>query len=163
MGTEDNLKAAFAGESQANRRYLAFAKKADQEGYTQVAKLFRAAADAETVHALKHLNVLGSVGPTAENLRAAIEGENYEHEKMYPQFISEARAEENTAAADSFWRANEVEKIHASLYERALQDLGFNPQMEYYVCQVCGNTVEGEPPENCPICGNKKEDFKLIY
>lgn len=161
MGTEENLKAAFAGESQANRRYLAFAKKADQEGYAQVAKLFRAAADAETVHALKHLSVLG-VGTTADNLKTAIEGETYEYDQMYPEFIKQARAEEKGEAANSFWRANEVEKIHAGLYQQALSNLGSNPQVDYYVCQVCGNTVEGEPPDTCPICGTKKEDFKLI-
>lgn len=162
MSTTENLKAAFAGESQANHRYLAFAKKADQEGFSQVAKLFRAAADAETMHALKHLSVLG-VGSTADNLKAAIEGETYEHSQMYPEFIKEARAEGNTDAVNSFWRANEVEQIHAGLYQQALEVLGNNPQVDIYVCQVCGNTIEGAPPETCPICGAKKEDFKLIY
>lgn len=162
MGTKENLEAAFAGESQANRKYLAFSKKADQEGYAQVAKLFRAAADAETVHALKHLSVMEGVGATAENLKAAIDGETYEFDQMYPEFIKEARAEENKAAAKSFFRANEVEKIHAGLYQRALDNLGNYTQTQYHVCQVCGNTVEGEPPETCPICGSKKEDFKLV-
>ena len=162
MSTDTNLKAAFAGESQANRRYLAYAKKADQEGFGQVAKLFRAAADAETVHALKHLSVLEGVGATADNLKDAVKGETYEFDQMYPEFLKEARAEENKAAANSFFRANEVEKIHAGLYQLALDNLGNNTQVEYYVCQVCGNTVEGEPPDICPICSSKKEDFKLI-
>lgn len=160
--TEKNLAEAFAGESQANRRYLAFAKKAEEEGFKQIAKLFRAAAEAETVHALNHLRELGGIKSTRENLEAAINGESYEFQKMYPQMIEDAKAENNNSALRSFHYANEVEKIHADLYQKALQNLGRNPDVDYYVCQVCGNTVEGEAPEECPICGAKKEAFKRI-
>lgn len=160
--TEKNLLEAFAGESQANRKYLAFAKKAEEEGYKQVAKLFRAAAEAETVHALNHLRELGGIKSTKENLEAAISGESYEFQKMYPQMIEDAKAEKNESALRSFNFANEVEKIHAELYKKALETLGKNPDVDYYVCQVCGNTVEGEAPDECPICGAKKQAFKRI-
>lgn len=161
MSTEENLREAFAGESQANRKYTAFARKADDEGYPGVAKLFRAAAEAETVHALNHLRVLHGVGTTAENLKAAIEGENYEHTSMYPGFITEAQAEGNDQAAMTFMSANAVEKIHADLYEKALADMG-GDKGPYYVCQVCGNTVENEAPDVCPICQAAKESFKRM-
>ena len=162
MGTTDDLKAAFAGESQANRKYTAFARKADEEGYPQAARLFRAAAAAETVHALNHLNVLGGVGSTAENLKSAIEGETYEFLEMYPGFIDTAKAESNQGAVQSFYSANEVEKIHAGLYNKALDDLGDAKAVDYYVCDVCGNTVENEAPDVCPICGAKKEAFFAV-
>ncbi len=162
MGTTDDLKAAFAGESQANRKYTAFARKADEEGYPEAARLFRAAAAAETVHALNHLNVLGGVGSTAENLKSAIEGETYEFQKMYPGFIETAKAESNQGAVQSFYSANEVEKIHAGLYNKALDDLGDAKAVDYYVCDVCGNTVENEAPDVCPICGAKKEAFFAV-
>ena len=142
MSTMDNLKEAFAGESQANRKYLAFAKKADAEGHTQIAKLFRAAADAETVHAHAHLRVMGGIKSTEENLKEAIEGETEEFEEMYPGFIEEAKAEDNTAAVITFENANAVEKIHADLYKKALENMVNNEEVDYYVCQVCGNTVE---------------------
>lgn len=160
--TEKNLKEAFAGESQANRKYLAFAKKADEEGYPQIAKLFRAAAEAETVHALNHLRELGEVKSTRENLEAAINGESYEFQNMYPKMIEEAAEEGKESAVRSFHLANEVEKVHAGLYRKALNNLDQNPQTDYYVCQVCGNTVEGEAPETCPICGAPKKMFKKI-
>lgn len=160
--TEKNLSEAFAGESQANRKYLAFAKKAEEEGYRQIAKLFRAAAEAETVHALNHLRELGGIKSTKENLEAAIGGESYEFQKMYPQMIEDAKAEKNDSALRSFNYANEVEKIHAELYRKALENIGKNPEVDYYVCQVCGNTVEAEAPEECPICGAKKQAFKRI-
>ncbi len=160
--TEKNLLEAFAGESQANRKYLAFAKKAEEEGYRQIAKLFRAAAEAETVHALNHLRELGGIKSTKENLEAAINGESYEFQKMYPEFIEEAKREGKDSALRSFNFANEVEKIHAELYKKALENLGRSPVVDYYVCQVCGNTVEGTPPDECPICGAKKEAFKKI-
>lgn len=160
--TEKNLQDAFAGESQANRKYIAFAKKAESEGYSQIAKLFRAAADAETVHALNHLRELGGIKSTKENLEAAISGESYEFQSMYPQMIEEANAEGAKAAMRSFHLANEVEKIHASLYKKALENLGKNPEVDYHVCQVCGNTVEGEPPDKCPICGAPKKMFKKV-
>jgi rubrerythrin len=162
MSTKENLEAAFAGESQANRKYLAFAKKADDEGYPQVAKLFRAAADAETVHAHAHLNVLNGVGKTEDNLKAAIEGETYEFSEMYPKFIDEAKAEGNKAAVTSFYRANEVEKVHGQLYQKALEGLGQNADVDYYVCQVCGNTFENGTPDTCPVCGQPKATFKKV-
>ncbi|GER93858.1 rubrerythrin [hot springs metagenome] len=160
--TEKNLWDAFAGESQANRKYLAFAKKAEGEGYTQIAKLFRAAAEAETVHAHNHLKEVGGIKSTKENLQEAIGGETYEFEKMYPPMIEDAKAEGNSGAERSFSYANAVEKIHAALYRKALENIGKNPDVDYYVCQVCGNTVENEAPEECPICGAKKQAFKKI-
>jgi rubrerythrin len=159
---EKDLKEAFAGESQANRKYTAFAKKADAEGYKQVAKLFRAAADAETVHALNHLRELGGTRSTRENLEVAIAGETFEFQDMYPQMIADAQSEGNKRAEMSFNYANAVEKIHAALYKKALEDLGKNREVDYYVCQVCGNTVEGEPPDKCPICNSPKKMFKRV-
>ncbi|NCO83195.1 MAG: rubrerythrin [Nitrospirae bacterium CG_4_10_14_3_um_filter_44_29] len=160
--TERNLKEAFAGESQANRKYLAFAKKAEDEGFKQIARLFRAAAEAETVHAHNHLRELGGIKSTKENLEEAVNGESYEFQKMYPQMIKDAGVEGIKGALRSFNFANEVEKIHAELYRKALENIGKNPAVDYYVCQVCGNTVEGEPPDECPICGAKKKMFKKI-
>jgi rubrerythrin len=160
--SEKNLKEAFAGESQANRKYLAFAKKAEAEGYKQVAKLFRAAAEAETVHAHNHLRELGGIRTTRENLNEAISGETFEFQSMYPKMIEEAKAEANALAERSFVYANDVEKIHADLYKKALEHLGKNEDTDYYVCQVCGNTVEGHAPEECPICKAKKQAFKKI-
>jgi rubrerythrin len=160
--TDKNLQDAFAGESQANRKYLAFAKKADQEGYKQIAKLFRAAADAETIHAHNHLRELGGIKSTKENLIEAINGESYEFQKMYPQMIEDAKAEDKKGAERSFSYANEVEKVHADLYKKALENLGRNPDVDYYVCQVCGYTAEGEAPDQCPVCKSKKQAFKKI-
>lgn len=159
--SEKNLQEAFAGESQANRKYLAFAKKAEEEGFKQVAKLFRAAAEAETVHAHSHLRELGGIKATRENLAAAISGETHEFQSMYPQMIAEAEAEGNKGALRSFTYANEVEKIHADLYKKALDAIGKNKETDYYVCQVCGNTVENEAPDECPICKAKKM-FKKV-
>jgi rubrerythrin len=158
----DDLKQALAGESQANRKYLAFAKKADEEGYPQVARLFRAAADAETVHALNHLRVMGGIENTEQNLAQAIEGETAEFMSMYPGMIEDARAEGNKEALQSFTWANAVEKIHAGLYEKAKQNLGNNPEVVYYVCQRCGNTVENGAPDTCPVCGAPKSMFKRM-
>jgi len=160
--SEKNLKEAFAGESQANRKYLAFAKKAEAEGYKQVARLFRAAAEAETVHAHNHLRELGGIRTTSENLNEAISGESFEFQSMYPKMIEEAKAEANALAERSFVYANEVEKIHADLYQKALEHLGKNEDTAYYVCQVCGNTVEGHAPDECPICKAKKQAFKKV-
>jgi rubrerythrin len=157
--TEKNLQDAFAGESQANRKYLAFAKKAEAEGFKQAAKLFRAAAAAETIHAHNHLRELGVVKSTRENLLEAINGESYEFQKMYPGMIVDARAEGNAGALRSFTYANDVEKIHAALYQKALDSLGRNAETDYYVCQVCGYTAEGELDE-CPVCKAKKQAFK---
>ncbi|KAF0182844.1 MAG: rubrerythrin [Nitrospirae bacterium] len=160
--TMNDLAEAFAGESQANRKYLAFAKKAEQDGFPQAAKLFRAAAEAETVHAHAHLREMGGIRTTKENLAEAIGGETHEFESMYPAMIEHAKAEANQGALRSFMYANAVEKIHADLYKKALENLGKNEAVEYYVCQVCGNTVENEAPDECPICGAKKQAFKKI-
>ena len=157
--TEQNLWEAFAGESQANRKYLAFAKKANDEGYPQAAKLFRAAAAAETVHAHNHLRVLKAVKSTAENLQDAIVGETHEFKTMYPEMIEEAKREGLVAAENTFAFANEVEKIHANLYQNALDNLNSLKEVDYYVCSICGNTCENEPPETCPICGAKAKAF----
>ncbi len=165
MATTDNLREAFGGESQANRTYLAFAKKADEEGYPQIAKLFRAAAAAETVHAHAHLSVLGGVKSTAENLQTAAGGEAHEFKDMYPGFVSEAEAEGNTAAAMSFKNAMAVEEIHHGLYNDAAASLEGGsdlPESAIFVCGVCGNTVLGEPPDRCPICGAPKARFSEV-
>jgi rubrerythrin len=160
--TVEHLKEAFAGESQANRKYLAFAKKADQEGFPMAARLFRAAAAAETVHAHAHLKVLDGVKATKENLMEAIEGESHEFQSMYPQMIADATAEGNTQAKRSFEYANEVEKIHAQLYQKMLDNLDKQTMVEMYICPVCGMTVEGEAPEKCPVCGALKKFFERI-
>jgi len=163
--TLDNLKNAFAGESQANRRYLAFANKAEEEGHPQVAKLFRAAAEAETVHAMNHVRVIGDVKTTTENLNAAIGGETFEFKQMYPGYLKTAKDEKNTQAAWTFNVANQVEQVHAQLFNKALESVKNGkepPKAEYYVCSVCGNTVENEPPEKCPICGSPKTKFLKI-
>jgi rubrerythrin len=157
--TEKNLWEAFAGESQANRKYLAFAKKADQEGYTQVAKLFRAAAEAETVHAHAHLRTLKGVKSTAENLKAAIDGETHEFKSMYPEMIATAKQEGDKTAERSFIYANDVEKIHAALYQKALDKMDQLEQADYYICSVCGYTCENQPPDVCPVCGAKAKAF----
>lgn len=162
MSTTDNLKNAFAGESQANRRYLAFAKKAEAEGHKQVAKLFRAAAEAETVHAHNHMRVAWGSHDTKENLLEAIAGETHEFMRMYPQMIEEAKKEGNKQALQSFEFANKVEKTHSELFQKALNNLGKNETVDYYVCQVCGDTVEKEAPEKCPICGAAKSMFTKI-
>jgi rubrerythrin len=160
--TEKNLMEAFAGESQANRKYLAFAKKADADGYPQVAKLFRAAAEAETVHAHSHLRVAGGVKSTAENLKAAIAGETHEFKSMYPEMMAAAEKEGNTNALRSFTYANEVEKVHAALYQKALDNLEAKKDVDYYVCGVCGYTCENEAPDDCPVCKSKKKVFYKV-
>lgn len=160
--TEQNLMDAFAGESQANRKYLAFAKQADKEGLPQVARLFRAAAEAETIHAHAHLRTLGKIKDTAENLKEAIAGETYEFKKMYPAMIAAAQEESNKAGERSLSYANEVEKVHAALYEKALEKMGSLEKVDYYVCSVCGYTCEKEPPGTCPVCSsNAKVFFKV--
>ena len=163
--TSENLKSAFAGESQANRRYLFFAEKAEEEGHPQIARLFRAAAEAETVHARNHLRVMGGIGSTGENLKEAVSGEGYEFREMYPAFIEQAKAENNKGAEISFQHANAVEKIHHDLYQEALEALEVGKQAKdepYFVCQVCGNTVAGEAPERCPVCGAPRSKFKRV-
>jgi len=157
--SERNLKDAFAGESQANRKYLAFAEKADREGYPQAARLFRAAAAAETVHAHAHLRALKGVGSTADNLKEAIAGETHEFKNMYPEMIEDAKAEDNKTALRSFEYANAVEKVHAGLYQKALDNLNDLEVTDIYVCNVCGYTCEGEAPDECPVCKAKKKAF----
>jgi rubrerythrin len=162
--TEANLSAAFAGESQANRRYLLFADKAEKEGHAQVAKLFRAAAAAETVHARRHFNAMDAIGSTRDNLTAAMIGEHYEFTRMYPPFIEKAEEEQNERAIVSFSQANEVEQIHYRLFEAALKNIEAGKpinQDSYYVCQVCGNTVAGEAPARCPVCGAERSFSKI--
>ena len=159
--TQENMMAAFAGESQANRKYLAFAKQADKEGLPQVAKLFRAAAAAETVHAHAHLRSAGLIGDTKANLEAAIAGETHEFTQMYPEMIKEAQAENNAAVARYFDFANKVEEVHANLYKKALENPAAMPNVDYYVCSVCGYTHEG-PVDKCPICGAAAAAFEKI-
>lgn len=159
--SEKGLKEAFAGESQANRKYLAFAKQAEKDGFPQVAKLFRAAAEAETVHAHSHLRALGGIKTTKENLQEAIAGETHEFVSMYPQMISDAEGEGAAQALRSFKFANEVEKVHAGLYQKALDTLGTATEaFDYFVCPVCGHTVEA--PETCMVCGAKGSSFFRI-
>jgi rubrerythrin len=163
--TKGNLEAAFAGESQANRKYLFFAENAEQEGHKQVARLFRAAADAETVHARNHLKVMHGIGSTKENLLAAKGGENYEFTEMYPEFIKQAETESNDKAKNSFDMANRVEQIHHGLFDAALSKVEKGEtiaEKPIYVCQYCGNTVEGQAPEKCPVCGAPRKMFNLI-
>ena len=162
MATADNLKEAFAGESQANRKYLAFAKKAEAEGYHQIAKLFRAAAEAETVHAHSHFRVMRGVGSTIENLQAAVTGEGYECQKMYPEFLKAAESEKNQPAVVTFKNALAVEETHHKLYSDALATLKAGkdlPAASIYVCPVCGHTVIGGAPDRCPVCGTSKDRF----
>ena len=163
--TEENLQSAFAGESQANRRYLFFADKAEKEGYPQAARLFRAAAEAETVHARNHLAAMDGVGSTRDNLMAGAIGEHYEFTRMYPPFIEQAEAENNKRAQRSFEYANEVEQIHHKHFEEAIKALEVGQQLKdepYFVCQGCGYTVGGEAPEKCPICGAPRSMFKRV-
>lgn len=162
MATNENLQNAFAGESQANRKYLAFSEAAEREGLLQIAKLFRAAAEAETVHAMSHLRVLGWPKTTAENLKSAMEGESYEFNKMYPAFYEEAVKEGNKAAAGSFGRANSVEEIHFDLYGKAAEAVAAGKDLgpsKIHVCSFCGNTILGDAPDMCPVCHAKKEQF----
>ncbi len=160
--TEKNLMEAFAGESQANRKYLAFAKQADKEGYPRVARLFRAAAEAETVHAHAHLKTAGGIKSTIENLKEAVAGEIHEFKSMYPEMIKTAEAEGNKDAVRSFTYANEVEKIHAGLYQKAYDDIGNQDMVDYYVCSVCGYTCENAPPDPCPVCKSKAKAFSRV-
>ncbi len=160
--TQENLQEAFAGESQANRKYLAFAKQADREGYPQVAKLFRAAAEAETVHAHAHLRAMNGIGKTVENLKGAISGETFEFKEMYPGMIETAKDEGEKSAERSFTYANKVEEIHAGLYQKALDNIDSDEEVDYYVCPVCGYTCENEPPERCPVCGALAKAFNKV-
>jgi rubrerythrin len=156
--TLENLMEAFAGESQANRKYLAYAKKAEKEGKKNAAKLFRAASDAETLHALKHLEVAGKIGSTADNLKDAVAGETHEFKSMYPDFVKVAEEEGNKAALASFNFAMKAEEVHAKLYQEALENLDQEEEVFYYLCPVCGN-IEKARPDKCFICGVKGDKF----
>ena len=163
--TDENLQAAFARESQANRKYLFFADVAEEAGYKQVARLLRAAAEAETVHARNHLKVMGGIKSTSENVKVAVSGENYECTEMYPGFIEKARSDNNASAVRSFDLANKVERIHLSLFQEAGKSLETSEpfgSLPYSVCQVCGNTIEGDPPEVCSICGSSRSKFNIV-
>jgi rubrerythrin len=154
----EDLKEAFAGESQANRKYLAFAEKAETDNLPYAAKIFRAAAEAETIHAHSHLRLLGGVKTSSENIQSAIEGETFEFTKMYPGMLKDAKAAGDKAAEHGFNLANEAEKVHAELFKKALAKPAQTPP-QVYVCKVCGHVHEGEPPEKCPICGGPKKGY----
>jgi len=163
--TENNVQEAFGGESKANRRYALFAEKAEKEGYPQVAKLFRAVAEAEMVHARNHLNAIDAIGATKDNLLAASLGEHLEFTGMYPAFIEMAREERNDRAERTFDWANKVEKVHYGYFEAAFKDMkeGRQPaDATFYVCQVCGNTITDAVPDKCPICGAIAKAFKKV-
>lgn len=163
--SEEDLAAAFAGESQANRKYLAFAKVADKEGLLQIARVFRSAAAAETIHAHNHLRALGGIKTTPENLKEAIEGEHYEFTKMYPDFLEDSKSDGNSSAQRTFHLANEVEKIHHKFYEVALKAAESGKDLDktdIYVCPVCGYPAEGNAPDACPVCGTPKDKFMKI-
>ncbi len=162
--TENNLKEAFAGESQANRKYLAFARKAEQEGFTNVARLFRTAAEAETIHALGHLGAMGGIGSTMENLRAAVAGETYEYTQMYPPMVKQAEAE-NHKARRMFALAVRAEEVHAGLYQMALDAVAQGKDLtetNFYLCPVCGHIEMGQPPATCPICNAPASRFQKV-
>jgi rubrerythrin len=160
--TEQYLWEAFAGESQANRKYLAFAEKAKKEGYPRAARLFRAAAEAETVHAHAHLRALRAINDTVQNLKDAVSGETHEFKSMYPEMIKAAQQDGDKAAERSFTFANEVEKVHAALYQNMLDHLDDQKEIDYHVCSVCGYTCENEPPGTCPVCNAKASAFKKV-
>jgi rubrerythrin len=164
MSTESNLKEAFSGESQANRKYLAFARKAEKDGFTNVARLFRTAAEAETIHAMGHLYALGIIGSTADNLRAAVAGETYEYTEMYPPMLLQAETE-NHNAKRMFRYALKAEAVHARLYQLAFDAVAEGKDLaesQFYLCPVCGHIEMGQPPAECPICGAKSERFQNL-
>ncbi|HHY63726.1 MAG TPA: rubrerythrin family protein [Clostridiaceae bacterium] len=154
----ENLMKAFAGESQANRKYTSYAKQAEKEGKLNAAKLFRAAADAEALHAARHLEVAGKIGSTADNLKDAIAGETYEYKDMYPEFLKSAEETGNKAAVMAFSGAMKAEEVHARLYQEALENLDKEEEVFYYLCPVCGN-IEKSRPEKCSICGVSGDKF----
>lgn len=156
--TLKNLMEAFAGESQANRKYHTFAKKAEAEGKVNAAKLFKAASDAETLHAQKHLEVAGKINATIDNLKEAVMGETHEYQSMYPEFLKDAEAEGNRAAIITFTFAMKAEEVHANLYKEALENLEETEEVFYYLCPVCGN-IEKSVPEKCFICGAPGSKF----
>jgi len=158
MKTLENLMEAFAGESQANRKYIAYSKKAEADGKMNAAKLFKAASDAETIHALKHFEVADKVKSTVENLNDAVNGENHEYQSMYPEFLKAAQEEGNQAAVRTFTYALKAEEVHAKLYKEALDNLEQEEEVFYYLCPVCGN-IEKVVPERCFICGTLGTKF----
>jgi rubrerythrin len=163
--TGKNLNEAFAGESQANRRYLAFARKAEEEGFSNLARLFRAIAESETIHAHNHLESMGSVKSSLENVEEAWKGEKDEFSSMYPMFMDQAKRDADNDALKSFFWANEAEKVHADFYEKALESLKQGQDIsvgDIHVCSVCGYTVEDSPPEKCPVCGESRDRFSRI-
>ncbi len=164
MATMENAMEAFAGESQANRKYAAFADQAESEGYKNIARLFRAASEAEAIHAKKLLKAMGKIHATKENLAESVSGETHEFKEMYPGMIEAAQAEGNRAAERAFRYANDVEEIHAQLYHDMMEGLEArkDESFPYYVCPVCGMTAEREPPAKCPVCGIKGERFMRI-
>jgi len=162
--TLDNLKEAFAGESQANQKYRAFAKKAEQDGFANVARLFRTAAEAERIHAEGHLKAQDGVGSTADNLKAAIAGETYETQVMYPPMFQQAEAD-NHKAKRMFGYALEAEAVHAKLYQLALDAVEQGKdltEVDFYLCPVCGYIEFGKPTDDCPVCNTKADKFVLI-
>jgi len=165
MATMDNAKDAFAGESQANRKYQAFSEKAAEEGFKNVATLFKAASEAEAIHAKKLLKVLSAIGSTKENLEGGIAGETHEYTSMYPGFIKNAEAEKRSDAVLAFTHAMKAEEVHAGLYKKALDavktgtDIGRD---KVFLCPVCGNIELGKAPDKCPICGVFGKQFREI-
>ncbi len=162
MKTDDNLQAAFEGECKAYMKYIAFARAAEKERHGQVAKLFRALAEAEKVHALNHFAVMGESGGVEQNTTSAIDSETYEFTQMYPAFIRQADQDSNPRAAASFRGASTVEKIHSSLLSDSLASLGRSKEEDYYVCTICGNTVRGAMPDKCAVCGTASEKFRFV-
>jgi rubrerythrin len=163
--TEDNLREAFSGESAAYRRYMMYAEKADEDEYPQAAKLFRAVAMAEAIHARNHFNAIDGIGTTKDNLMAAVLAENEEIAGVYPYFIDDAEKERNARALRTFEWAIKVERVHHGLFQHALDAVKEKKPLEektYYVCQVCGNTVEDGAPDKCPVCGATKELFEMV-
>jgi rubrerythrin len=163
--TKENLKAAFAGESQAHIKYLAFSAQAEKEGKPNIARLFKAIAYAEQVHAINHLKELGGIGDTAANLGAAIGGENFEVDEMYAAYLAVAERQGEKGAKRSMTYAMEAEKIHAEMYSDAkkIAEAGDDIAIgEVYICPVCGFTHIGEPPDRCPVCNVKSERYKAF-
>lgn len=162
--TIDNLKNAFAGESEANQKYRAFAKKAEQDGFPNIARLFRTTAEAERIHAEGHLKAMEAIGSTADNLQAAINGETYEYKEMYPPMLETAKSDEHKAKR-MFGYAVDAEAVHAKLYALALEAVRQGKDLDgvdFYLCPVCGYIEMGKPTENCPVCGTKPEKFVLV-
>jgi rubrerythrin len=165
MPTHEDAMTAYAGESQANRKYQAFSEKAAQDGFPNVARLFLAASEAEAIHAKRLLKVLNSIGTTEENLKASVTGETHEYTEMYPAFIKDAESEKKSDAALAFTYAMKAEEVHAGLYQEALKAVGSKRDIsakKVYLCPICGNIWHGEPPDQCPICKAFKKVFREI-